>query len=109
MKKAIILKKTQVAMNTFCSNIFQPYQFELEWKKTCGNESHEKETKHIYVSAADLLHISIGNLNWYKCRYCKKEARQIDCLCCREVDAMLIASAKIPERGVSKSPSISHT
>ena len=31
----------------------------------CGNESHEKEeTKHIHASAADLLHIRVGNLDW---------------------------------------------
>ena len=30
-----------------------------------------------------------------KCRYCKIEAREKDCLCCREVDAMPIALAKI--------------
>ena len=30
-------------------------------------------------------------------RTCKNEARKIDCLCCRKVNAMLIASAKIPE------------
>ena len=28
-------------------------------------------------------------------RYCNNEARDIDCICCRELDAMLIASAKI--------------
>ena len=60
--------------------------------------SHDKETKHIHTSAADLLHnIRIGNLDWCKHRYCKNEASEIGCLCCREVDAMLIASAKIPE------------
>ena len=32
-----------------------------------------------------------------KCRYCKNKETEIECLCCREVDAMLIASAKIPE------------
>ena len=32
------------------------------------NKSHEKETKHIHASAADLLHIRIGNLNGCKCR-----------------------------------------
>ena len=90
MKKKIILRKTQ---------------FEPEQKKTCGNESYEKETKHIHAIAADLLHIRIGNLDWCKCRHCKNEAREIDCLCCREVDAMLIASAKIPvcERSISPS------
>ena len=48
----------------FRSTILQPFQFETEQKKTCGNESHEKETKHIHTSAADLLHIKIGNLGW---------------------------------------------
>ena len=32
----------------FRSTIFQPFQFEPEQKKRCGNESHEKETKHIH-------------------------------------------------------------
>ena len=40
-----------------------------------------------------------------KCRYCKYEAREIDCYSCREVDAMLVASDKIPEREESISPS----
>ena len=62
------------------------------------NKSYEKETKHIHASATDLLHIRIENLDLYKCGHCKNEARETDCLCCREVDAMLIASAKIPER-----------
>ena len=44
-----------------------------------------------------LLHIRIENLDWCKCGHCKNEARDIDCLCCREMDAMLIVSAKIPE------------
>ena len=62
----------------------------LDW-----NETHEKETKHIHASVTDLLHIRIGNLDCCKCGHCKNEAREKDCLCCREVDAMLIASAKI--------------
>ena len=43
-----------------------------------------------------------------KCGHCKNEKREIDCLCCREVDAMLIASAKTPEREGSISPSNSY-
>ena len=48
----------------------------------CGNENHEKGTKHIHASAADLLHIRTGNLNRCKCRHCKNEVREIktDCL-----------------------------
>ena len=63
-----------------------------------------KKTKHIYASAADLLHIRIGNFNWCKCRHWKNEAREIDCLSCREMNAMLIASAKVLEREESISP-----
>ena len=107
MKKVIILKKIQVTMKTFIPPIFQSFQFEPEQKKSCDNESHEKETKHIYASAAALLHIRIGNLNSCKCGHCQNEAREIDFLCCREieVDAMLNNSAKIPQRKGSISPS----
>ena len=28
------------------------------------NDSHDKKTKHIYASAANLLHIRMGNLDW---------------------------------------------
>ena len=34
----------------FCSTILQVFQFEPEQKKTCGNESHEKETTDAVVS-----------------------------------------------------------
>ena len=54
-----------------------------------------KKTKHIHASVADSFCIRIGNLDWYKCGYCKNEAMKIDCLCCREVNGMLIASDKI--------------
>ena len=37
--------------------------------------------------------------------YCNNEARDIDCICCTELDAMLIATAKIPEREESNTPS----
>ena len=46
---------------SLCYTIFQPFQFEPEHKKTCGNESHEKEAKPIHASAADLLLIRIGS------------------------------------------------
>ena len=58
---------------------------------------HENETKHIHASATNLLNIRIGNLDWCKCGHCNNEASEID-LCCREVDVILIAFAKIPER-----------
>ena len=63
----------------FLSNIFRPFHFESEQKKTCGNGSDEKGTKYIHPTAADLLHIRIGNLDWCKCRR-KNKAGEIDCL-----------------------------
>ena len=83
-KKVIVLRK--------------PFQFEAKQK-------NEKETKIIYASAVDLLRIRIGNLNWRKCRHCKKEAREINCLICREVNAMPVALAKITEHKQSILPS----
>ena len=61
--------------------VFQ--QFEPEQKKACGSESHAKKTRHIYASAADLLHIRLGNLNWCKCGRIDNQAREIDYLCYR--------------------------
>ena len=47
----------------FRFTILQLFQFEIEQKKKCGNESHEKESTPIHASAADLLHIRIRNLD----------------------------------------------
>ena len=30
----------------------------------------------------------VGNLKWCTCELCKSEYREIDCLCCKEVDAI---------------------
>ena len=40
-----------------------------------------------------------------KSGYCNNKARDIDCICCRELDAMSIASTKIPEGEGRISPS----
>ena len=59
-----------------------PIHYILEsCKILTGMRAIEKKTKHIHASAADLLHNRIGSLDWCKRKHCKKEARQIDCLC----------------------------
>ena len=133
MKIVIILRKIHVKMKSFAPP--------------------QKETKHIFASAADPLHtvleqeISIGGnarSSYYRCfakkvflknlvkftgnscargkicefckifkstlfteqirttasesGYCNNEAKNIDCIFSRELGAMLIASAKIPQR-----------
>ena len=105
MKKVIILRKIQMTMKNFVPPFFKSFISESEKKKTSGNELHEKKTKHIHSSDADLLHIRIGNLDWCKWEHCKNKAREIDCLCYGEVDAMLIALGRIPEHKGSISPS----
>ena len=90
-------EKNTCVNKVFRSTILQPFQFAPEQKKMCGNESHQNKTNHIHSSAADLLHIRIGKLDWRKCWDCKNEVRDKDCLCCREMDAMVTVLAKILE------------
>ena len=54
---------------TFALPFISHFNLSLNRKKHC-NQCHEKETKHIHASAADLLHIRIGNFNCYKCGHC---------------------------------------
>ena len=66
-KESDYSQKNTSDIEYFRSTIFQPFQFEPGQKKTFSNKSHEKgttETKHIHASAANLLHIRIGNLDW---------------------------------------------
>ena len=96
MKKVIILRKIHVKMKSFAPP--------------------QKENTHIHASAADLLHtvleqeISIDANTRSSHRRCSAKkvffkARDIDCICCRELDSMLIISTKIPQRERSISPS----
>ena len=60
MKKVVILKQTQVTMKTFVPPFFDHFSLNLskkkkKKKKTCCNESLTKKTKHIYISATNLL------------------------------------------------------
>ena len=63
MKKVIILRKIHVTIKYFVPPFLNHFSLNLNRKKTCPNESQGKETKHIHASAADLLHIRIGNLD----------------------------------------------
>ena len=56
-------KNMNPSLKSFALPFFNHFSLSLDRKKH-GNENHEKETKHIHASAANLLHIKIGNLNW---------------------------------------------
>ena len=49
MKKVIILRKIQLTINTFAPPFFNHFSLNLNRKKVCGNESHEKETTEAVV------------------------------------------------------------
>ena len=83
-----------MTLKSFPLPLVNDFSLSLNRKKTCGKESQLKKAKHIHASSVDLLHIRIGNVNWCKCGHCKNEASKIDCLCCREVDLILIASVE---------------
>ena len=76
----------QVTVKTFAPLVSN--HFSLSLKRNKVMENHEKEAKHGHASAADLSDIRIGNVDWWKCGYCKKEATEVDCFCCREVNAI---------------------
>ena len=44
------------------------------------HETIKSYAKHTQASAANLLHIRIGNLGWCKWGHCKNEARQMSLL-----------------------------
>ena len=61
--RKLLFRRKYMWQWSLSSTILQLFQFEPEHKKTCGNDSHEKEAKPIHASAADLLHIRIGSLD----------------------------------------------
>ena len=86
IKKVIILRKIHVTMKFFYTT--------------------ERNSAYSRFSCRFITYsIRIENPEWCKCRLCKNEAREIDCLCCREVHEMLNASTKTQESGESISPS----
>ena len=95
----------------FRSTIFNHFSLSLNRKKSVEMRAMEKKQNIFMLQLPILVHIRIGNLNYCRCGHCKNEARETDCLCCREieVDAMLINSAKIPQCEGSISPLVSST
>lgn len=64
----------------------QPYHFEPE-DDSDGEETSD-ESSEGDPSDNDIPGPRVGNKEWCKCGYCKKETRQIDSLCCIEVPAI---------------------
>lgn len=68
-------------------NNFQPYMYEPE--RVVSNTSSSNEDSSTSGSdSEDIVANRIGNTEWCDCQNCKKETREIDCLCCQEVAAL---------------------
>lgn len=71
---------------------FNPYMYEPEMEVSSVSSSDEQSLsteasgESEYFDAKD--DTRVGHLDWCKCGHCKIETREIDCLCCKEVDAL---------------------
>lgn len=68
----------------------EPYQFE-PIKQGSNENSQQPVAKETPVQDFLIKHwenLRVGNTEWCSCGGCKEEKREIDCLCCREVDAI---------------------
>ena len=70
----------------------EPYQFEPTKKVSHENphqlEGNQKLTQEECFLIKHWENLRVGNTGWCSCEGCKEEKREIDCLCCREVDAI---------------------
>lgn len=70
----------------------EPYQFEPT-KKVSHENPHQPKGKQNPTQEECFMikhweNLRVGNTEWCSCEGCKEEKREIDCLCCREVDAI---------------------
>ena len=81
----------KAALKVFCEK-----RCSLRFRKKSQETLVPQETPVNFakILRAPFLQNNFGRL-LLKWGHCKNEAREINCLCCSEVDAMLIASAKI--------------
>lgn len=65
---------------------FNPYMFEPE--KNVSSTSSSSTSKSEETETENEVEGRVTNLDWCTCGCCKKEKREIDCLCCQEVSAL---------------------
>ena len=68
---------------------FEPTKHDNENENVIlGDETEVYEVQEQQNQPTAESQARIGNLNWCSCTNCKIETREIDCLCCKEVDAI---------------------
>ena len=68
----------------------EPYQFEPRKSNWSTFDKGEYDENEMQENSSLNAHeeFRVGNLKWCTCELCKSEYREIDCLCCKEVDAI---------------------
>ena len=68
----------------------QPYQYEPGNDNESSDSASESDILPDELSSDDEdgANRRSGNKEWWQCGTCKKEIREIDCLCCQEVAAI---------------------
>ena len=85
---------------------FSETRCSLKFRKIHGK--HLCQRKHLWILRNFQEHLFLHNNSGrllLKCGHYESEVREVNCLYCREVDAMLVASAKIREHEGGISPS----
>jgi len=77
-------------MNEFRPYIFEPEKEVSSTSQTSSSNEDESENDGNDEDCGEINdeNVRVGKLNWCKCELCSYENREIDCLCCQEVDAL---------------------
>ena len=65
----------------------EPYQFGPKNYEKSQEGSSQTQKENIFL-VNHWENIRVGKIEWYTCKNCRAESQEIDCLCCREVDAI---------------------
>ena len=76
------------SLHSLCEDLLnklKPYMYEPEYSsEECESSESELEDETHKNKAQEKVENRVGNTNWCICKHCKRETRNIDCLCCRE-------------------------
>ena len=97
MEKVIILRKIHVTIKSFAPPLFSHLNLSLNRKKSAAIRAVRKKP-NIFTLQLPIYYILEQEISIGASANIAKTKQEKYSLCCREVDTMLIASAKIPER-----------
>ena len=70
------------------TNNLQPYMFEPESSVDQNTEEDNSQDQDSQVEREIDFAVRVNNKDWCLCENCEVEVREIDCLCCSEIEAI---------------------